>query len=181
MLTHILIVGQTLSGKSQLARRLCGRIRAQGKSIIVYDPTLPAGGPRIAGWPGLVCTDWAHLERVFWASRGCFVVIDEALDAFSTHKLEARAMLTRGRHIDPASGGGGHCVCLVSQRHRLLDKTARDQCSSLFAFTVNPKDAQDLADDWNCPELLRLPQTPPLIYCHVRRHSPARWGRLSFS
>lgn len=88
-------------------------------------------------------------------------------------------MLTRGRHVDPATGGGGHAVCIIAQRHRLLDKTARDQATTLFAFVVDPVDSKALAEDWNCPTLADCHALRPLTYYHVERHQAATLGRVA--
>lgn len=81
--------------------------------------------------------------------------------------------MQRGRH-------NGHVIALVAQRHKRLDKTAREQCSELFAFVVDRDDAADLAIDWNDDALLKLPHLRPLEYIHKRRHRPATFARVSF-
>lgn len=179
-LTHLLIVGQTLSGKTAYARRLvAGSTRIKS---LVYDPTTYQTGQGVAGWASnaFVLNTWEAFHQAATRSRGCLLVIDEAASVSMEHRDDLRVLLTRGRHINPATGGGGHVVAMLSQRHRVIDKTCRDQCSALVAFNVNAKDAQDLAEDWNCPALHRLPQLPPLHYLSLTRHERPRAGILTF-
>lgn len=147
--------------------------------MLVYDPIAPTCGQNVAGWRGLVLNDWERFSRSFWASRGCFVVIDEAAEVSQVDRPGLRRMLTRGRHVDPASGGGGHCVMLLSQRHLLLDRSARAQCSTLFAFQVGQKDADDLAEEWSCPELrTAVPALPQYHYIHLERYGRPKRGTV---
>ncbi|MCC7409715.1 MAG: hypothetical protein IT442_16740 [Phycisphaeraceae bacterium] len=107
--------------------------------------------------------------------------IDEAAGIFEgPHQKDARTMLTRGRHIDPKTGGGGHCVWLISQRYVGFDKTAREQCSLAYVFHVGASDADDLADWWGAPVVAKAARLPKLHYLHVNSLGQAKAGRLTF-
>jgi hypothetical protein len=152
-----------------LARQLARSVRGS-KGVIVYDPTAPASGPNAAGWcADYVANGWESFKRLFWRSRHCFVVMDEAADVFERDRYEARSMLRRGRHVDPATGGGGHVVALISQRYVGLDKTAREQCSRIYAFNQSPTDAKLLAEDYNSPDLLGVSVLPKFNYLKADR------------
>ena len=142
-------------------------MRTSNRGVLVFDPLASSQGMNIDGWSGLVFTDWAAFLRHFWASRGCMVFIDEAGDVFNDHKEEARPMLTRGRHVDPTTNGGGHTVALISQRWLQLDKTARNQVSILFGFRSNIDDAIELSRQFACPDLRDLANFELLHYMHV--------------
>lgn len=163
-----------MTGKTSIAKRLASATT----NTLVYDPLAPGSAWNVAGWSGLVFNDFDLFEAAFWRSRGCFVVIDEAADVFAEKKNQARPMLTRGRHV--INGGGGHVCMLIAQRHRDLNKSARDQCSGLFAFCVDRYDAEDLAADWNCDALKELPNLPPLHYVHLVRHREPTRGVVQF-
>ena len=119
----------------------------------------------------MVYNDFEHFEMVFWKSRGCFVIIDEAGEVFDEHRQQARRMITRGRH-------NGHVVMLIAQRFTLLDKTARDQASQIYTFTVDPDDAKEMARRWNCPELATAHQLPQFHYIQLSRHGQPTRGRV---
>lgn len=170
MLTHQLIIGQTLSGKTTIAKQLSTKLRGLSIPVLVHDPTSFAQGPSKNGWNAdFVFNNFADFREAFWRSTGCYVVIDEASDIFDNERNEARRMLQQGRHR-------GHVCALIAQRHKRLDKTAREQCSELYAFVVDREDAADLAMDWNDDALLSLPDMPPLHYIQKRRHEPSVRG-----
>lgn len=165
-----------MTGKTQTAKRLVSNTRL---NCLVYDPTAPRTGWGQPGWDGaFTCNEFEPFEAAFWKSRGCLVVIDEAADVFRDYRSRARPMLTRGRHV--IDGGGGHVCMILAQRHRDLDKSARDQCSALFAFQVDRDDSEDLANDWNCDALRGLYKLPPLHYVHLVRHGQPTRGVLTF-
>ena len=112
-------------------------------------------------------------------SRHCFVTIDEAPDVFEQDRNEARMMLRRGRHVDPATGGGGHCIALIGVRYTQLDKTARDQCSRIYAFNQSPDDAKLLRSDYNAPGLLGVTELPKLHYIVADKMGGVKRGVVS--
>lgn len=126
-----------------------------------------------------MANDWQTFKGVFWASRFCFVVVDEAADVFELERHEARRMLRRGRHVDPATGGGGHVVALIAQRYVDLDKTARSQCTRLYAFNQSPSDGKLLAEDWNAPELSEVYRLPKLQYMTTDRMGAVSSGQVA--
>ena len=164
---HIAFQGITGSGKTVMAKRLSTATKTANREVLVYDPLASAEGQNVDGWAGHVFTDWDRFHRTFWASRGCLVFIDEAGDVFADHKDQARPMLTRGRHVDPKTGGGGHTVALISQRWYQLDKTARNQISVLFGFRSNIDDAIELSRQFACDDLKDLAQLPLLHYMNA--------------
>ncbi|OHB80713.1 MAG: hypothetical protein A2V98_04865 [Planctomycetes bacterium RBG_16_64_12] len=161
----------TRTGKTHLAKALVSAITKTGRGVIVYDPTLVGDGRDLDGWSGLVYSDWQRFGTSFWRSRGCFVVIDEAPDAFRDHRSEAIKMILRGRHR-------GHTCAMIAQRHILMDKSARNQASQLFAFRVNPDDSEALAMDWNCAELRGCHQLRPRWYYRLAMHGTPRLEKL---
>lgn len=128
-----------------------------------------------------MCTKWEDFHYTFWHSRSCLAVIDEALTTFKSHP-EAAAMLTGGRHIgggDNPGPGGGHVCMIIGQRHIGMDVTARVQCSDVWTFNVNRRDAELLAEDFNCPALAMAPQLRQFHYLHAARFRPPVLGVLA--
>lgn len=155
----------TESGKSLWAKALSLSTSKRGIEAIIFDPRADRGGRNVEGWTGHVYTDFARFSGVFWASSGCLAIIDEAFDVYSEAdtKKDAIKMLTRGRHR-------GHCVVLLAQRWKLLNKTARDQCSRLVCFTVNREDAAELSLDFNCDCLADAHRQPKLHFVSLELH-----------
>jgi hypothetical protein len=169
----------TGSGKTLLARRLAREAKSRSRKVIVYDPTAQNTGPNAAGWQAdYVERDWQAYKALFWQNKHCLAVIDEAIDVFEKDRAEATRMMRRGRHIDAETGGGGHVCCLVGQRWTRLENTARDQCSILYAFQQSPKDAERLAEDWNCALLQHVAELPNLHYLRTDRDGQTARGRV---
>lgn len=188
-ITHQYICGDTLTGKSTVAKRQAAAVVRSGRGVIVHDPTAPVEGWGGGGWPkgAWVCQGFESFNRVFWRSRACLAIIDEAGEVFGEkHKFDGRLWLTRGRHHNPLTGGGLHTCLLITQRHVMVDKTARLQCSVLYAFASGVDDAEHLASDWRCPALadarspFYLAALKPLHYVYLRRHGSPMLGRISF-
>lgn len=173
-LRHVLIVGQTQTGKSLTAKRIAGALTSSGIQVLVYDPTSLTAGPNLHGWSAAwVDNDFERFAGqpagIFWRSSGCLVVIDEASEACDRHAFEIRAMMLRGRHLQ-------HALCVVGQRAMRIDKTVREQCNELYAFNLGPKDAAELAEDWNCETLATCYELKPLEYIHLIRHGAPTGG-----
>ena len=148
--------------------------------MIVYDPTAPVSGPNAAGWCAeYVCNGWEKFKQIFWRSRHCLAIIDEAADIFEQDRNEGRQMLRRGRHVDPVTGGGGHVVALIAQRYVGLDKTAREQCSRIYAFNQSPSDARLIAEDYNFTALLDVVTLPKFNYLLADKMGDVRRGVVS--
>lgn len=158
-MTHVLILGMTLSGKSTLAKKMAERY-TEKNGVLVYDPL---GDPT---WPlgeGDVRTsDPDEFLEIFWASRGCAVFIDEAGDVAGQHDKDFQKTATRGRHW-------GHRCHYLSQRGTMINRTIRDQCSQLFLFATALEDCKVHAKEWNRAELLDASKLRQGEYFHVSR------------
>ena len=138
---HQLLVGQTLSGKTTLARQLAGIYKQAGFGVLVLDVL---NDPR---WPCDFRTDDAdEFLDVVWSSRRCMVFIDEAGDSVGRYNEAMNKTATRGRHW-------GHVMHYCTQRITSLAPLVRDQCTGLFCFASGKKAGVLLAEEWNHPEL----------------------------
>lgn len=163
---HSLILGQTESGKTTLAKRMCQAYGAAGVKRIVLDPL---NDPE---WQAdFRTTDPDAFLEVFWASESCAAFIDEAGDAVGRYDLVMQKTATKGRHW-------GHNVHYVCQRGTQLAQTVRDQCSHLFLFCTSLKDCKIHADEWNRPELIQAAQFKAGEYFHVTRFGVVQRGNI---
>lgn len=164
---HALILGQTLSGKSTLAKRLASSYKSRGVSVIVHDPV---GDPE---W--LADFRTANAEeffRVYKDSRQCAVFFDEAGETCTEYRSEITKTATRGRHR-------GHRNHYIAQRGTLILPTIRDQCSELFLFNTGMEDSKVHSAEWNAPEIKTdAPFLETGEYFHKSRMSKLERGHL---
>lgn len=161
-MAHVLLFGQTLSGKTTLAKtKLVPAYKQNGVGVIVLDPM---GDP---GWNADFQTDSVdEFLRVVWESRQCAIFIDEAGESAGRFDAEMIKVATKGRHW-------GHRAHFLSQRGAQISATIRDQCSTLFLFTTSANDCKIHANEWN-NDILRQGNTLQQgEYFHVTRFKPA--------
>lgn len=165
-MAHSLILGQTESGKTTLAKRLSKQFTAAGKNVLVLDPM---NDPE---WTAAFRTsDNAKFLEVFWANRSCYVFIDESGDAVGRYDELMQQTATKGRHW-------GHSCFYLSQRGAQLNATVRAQCRHLFLFTSSVADCKILANEYNSPDLLTATALPQGHYMHKARFGPVERGKL---
>jgi energy-coupling factor transporter ATP-binding protein EcfA2 len=166
-MAHILILGQTLSGKTTLAKRLAQSYKSQGVAVLVHDPV---GDPE---WPADLRTANAEdFFRVYNDSRRCAVFFDEAGETCEEFRHEITKTATRGRHR-------GHRNHYIAQRGTLILRTIRDQCSGLFLFNTGLEDCKIHASEWNAPD---IKEDGPFLetgeYFHKQRMGQLQRGHL---
>lgn len=135
---HVLIVGQSTSGKSNLAKYFA----SQQENVVVYDPLKSAGWPEHA----LKFSDPEKFLRAIVSIESSYVYIDEAMTLWEYDYKRANKILYNRRHQ-------GLLVYVIGQRATMILPHARNQCSKVFAFKQNLNDAQSLAGDYN-PEVI---------------------------
>lgn len=166
-MAHILILGQTLSGKSTLAKRLAQQYKSKGVGVIVHDPV---GDPE---WIADYRTANAEeFFRVYNDSRRCAVFFDEAGETCEEFRHEITKTATRGRHR-------GHRNHYIAQRGTLILRTVRDQCSTLFLFNTGLEDCKVHAAEWNAPTIKEYgPFLETGEYFHKQRMGELTRGHL---
>lgn len=132
---HVLIVGNSNSGKSWLARSLAARTDA---AAIVFDPTMARGWPTSAR---KFSDPEAFFDYVEHATNA-YVFIDEAATLWDYDEERADALVYRGRHR-------GLLIFLIAQRSRMVRPNARNQCSRVYAFRQQLDDAKVLAAEYH--------------------------------
>ncbi len=165
-MAHSLILGMTESGKTTLAKQIAVLAKRRKVGVIVLDPMHD---------PEWVCDfkteDQDEFLQVFWKSRQCVAIIDEAGESVGQFDKVMHKTATKGRHW-------GHSVYYVSQRGVLIARTVRDQCSHLWLFTTALEDSKIHANEWNQPELKTAPQLPQFEFFHVTRFGELERGQL---
>lgn len=168
-MAHSLILGQTESGKTTLAKRLAHLMHKQGENIIVLDPINDPEWP--TGDRTFRTHDPEQFLQVFWQSRQCHVFVDEAGDMVGRFDETMQKTATSGRHW-------GHSCYYISQRGAMVSITVRTQCRHLFLFSSGIKDCKILADEYNCPQLLQAVDFPAGRYFHKAKFKPVEMGDL---
>ena len=166
-MAHVLILGQTLSGKTTLAKRLAQHYKQSGVAVLVHDPV---GDPEWAA--DFRTANAEEFFRVYNDSRRCAAFFDEAGETCEEFRHEITKTATRGRHR-------GHRNHYIAQRGTLILRTIRDQCSELFLFNTGLEDCKIHAAEWNAPE---IKEKGPFLetgeYFHKQRMGQLQRGHL---
>lgn len=157
-MSHCLIIGQTESGKSTLARKLAVEYGSRGIPSLIYDPIGEDA--------------WKHLGETHSDMEGYIakaksvqrhaLFIDEAAIAYQENGRKMDILATTIRQW----GHRSHFIC---QRFVGISPTMRNQCTFLYAFNISVKDGKDLADDWNEPQLMECHKLRKGEYIALRR------------
>jgi hypothetical protein len=154
-MSHTLIVGATLTGKTSLAKKFAEtRIKSRAHVPNFRQVALDPLGSQ---WPEgvAVVDDWAELMLEIEIMReneevAC-IYIDEANTQFSHGDREKLWLMLRGRHF-------GHDLTVITQYPTLLSPAARGQCGNLHVFQIGKQSARMLAEDYACDDILRAPE-----------------------
>lgn len=166
---HCITIGQTESGKSILNKRLSAWYKSKGVGVVVLDVM------RDPGWTCDFLTDDADefLEFVKDPERclQCALFIDEAGASLDRYAESFSWLTTQSRHH-------GHVCHLITQRAQQISPTVRNQCSTLYIFNVNGKDAKIYAEDFNSPLALEAPSLPQGHCIKIQRFKPPQRLRM---
>lgn len=164
---HTLILGMTQTGKTSYARAYVAQHAKRGGQSLVYDPIDPAQ------WENSHATsDIGKFLDLYWKSKNCLCVIDEALSVGGVHDKDVIETATRGRHR-------GHQNLYLAQRPKGLSPTIRDQCGVLVCFRIGYRDAYELGNDWT-RSVERAADLPLKEFFIVGRDGKIRKYKLNF-
>ena len=139
-MSHVMILGQTMSGKTTLAKKLAKSYFENGIGVLVYDPFQ-------SDWIcNYISSNPSEFFNTYSQSDFCAVFIDESGDLCNTHPNFMIRTATRGRHR-------GHRNHYVAQRGVLIKRTIRDQCNMLFLFNTALEDSKTHSNEWNDLEI----------------------------
>lgn len=167
-MAHKLIVGQTLSGKSTLAKAFAADAVKRGIVPVVYDPTL-------SEWPTeFVTDDFAEfVEFIHTLHADGFrmvAIVDEADTVMSMADRGNWWLFTRGRHY-------GLEAIAITQRPKLVAPTVRGNCADAFIFHLGKNDASELADDISADGASAAPTLRQGEFFHVGWENGERFCR----
>lgn len=156
---HSLIIGQTESGKSTLAKVFARKLADNGKKVAVLDPLFDPD------WKADFRTDdIEEMTAYLRANRSVYVFVDESGAYFNDGNDTTYSWLaTRSRHY-------GHSVFFIAQRAIQIPKTMRDQCSRLYLFTSSRSDGKIHSEEWNKDTLESCNTLPKLMFYQCDRY-----------
>lgn len=149
-MSHKLIVGQTLSGKSTLARSMANAAIREGLVVVVYDPTLSPD------WGTDLVTDdeeyfFQMLEIVHAEGHSALVIVDEADTLLSMAHRHNWWLFMRGRHF-------GFELVAVTQRPTNIAPSVRGNAPELYVFQLGNSDATMLEQDYGAQGISAAPE-----------------------
>ena len=170
-LKHTITIGETESGKTVLNKRLAAYYRENGIKNCVLDPMMDPE------WPADFMTRdpvefLAFVKNPDKCLR-CALFVDETGMSLDKYAVEYQWLSTTSRHH-------GHACHFISQRAQQINATIRSQCSILYMFRVNYKDAKVYSEDFNFPDSIAR-QAPDLKqgeYFRIARFEPVSRFRL---
>ena len=168
-MSHSLILGQTESGKTALAKQLAAQYSRAGINVIVLDPI------NDPSWNAdFQTTDPEQFFEVYWKNQQCAAFFDESGELCKEYPAEMKKTATRGRHW-------GHSNLYIAQRAVLIPPTIRDQCNRMFLFASSLEDCKIHSAEWNQPALKEEgPKLAQLEYFSVQRMKPLKRGKVTF-
>jgi hypothetical protein len=144
-MSHSLIIGRTLSGKSALAKQIGSQLRIKGAEVLAYNPTLERGYARIDDF-GCIAAEYETddpdeliaeiVERYEKEKKKRILILDEA------HELPASLnwLTTKGRHY-------GLTILAISQRGAALNATFRTQIGVWYVFRCSGLDMKMVEEE----------------------------------
>lgn len=155
MSQRVLIIGVGESGKSGLARAL---IKLAHLPFYVRDPIL-------SQWEGaeLVTADMSEfMVRVEADPRPRIAVVDEAMEVLGVGDRQNHIVFTRWRH---------HAILpiAIAQRYTMIAPNLRVNATDLYLFESSKRDCEALADDYNCPDLIKAVDFNAGDFFHLRK------------
>lgn len=167
-MSHCLITGMTMSGKTTLARELSSQYRARGIKCAVLDPINDVKWRHVADY---VTDNESEFMDVVMSSESCAVFVDEAGEKIGQYGREFFTLATRARHL-------GHRSHFITQRPSQISPTVRDQCDRIYLFALNGDACKTLSKDWNKPDLMAGTELDKGEYITAPRFGPIRKGRI---
>ena len=134
---HVLIIGRSGSGKSNLAKCIA-RDAVGHEDLIVYDPTESKGWPEEA----VKYSDPEKFLSDVFNVQNAHVFVDECKTLWDHDEKRASQLVYRLRH-------NGLLFYLIAQRAMgMVPPNARNQCATLIAFRTSAKDSEVLAAEF---------------------------------
>lgn len=165
---HFLITGQTMSGKSTLAKRICRDFLKAGRRVLVLDPMADDEFRECSTWTTDSPTDFLRVASI---NTKCALVIDEGGQMIGRYNVEMERLATQFRHL-------GHNCFFLSQRPMQLPLTMRINTVGAFVFSVGASDADGLAKEYVCDEIRQATGFRAGQYIFKQRFAAPQFGRV---
>lgn len=157
---HMGTFGMTQSGKTTLVKELSRQMwLRQRRASLVLDINGENWGEHAK-----VFRDAEEFERVVWATRDYFVVVEEASTVIASDK-EKNPLFTRIRH-------NGHSLCVVGHHGSNLTPQMREQIHIIHLFRVSLKSAELWADHFAQDALLQAPSLGQFEFLRYELYGP---------
>lgn len=148
---HTLILGQSFTGKSALAKQLGTTLRSKKQIVLAFNPTKESGYTKKDDFD-CIAADFetdnpklfvAEIDRIIKTGlySKIFLIIDEAHEFFTRGDCEFSWIGTKGRHY-------GLHVIAITQRAAQINTTFRSQCSTIYTFRCNKTDMDFIKEEF---------------------------------
>lgn len=162
MEAHILVAGQTLSGKSFLAKTLARQYKKKGVKIAVLDPLAEPD------WEAdFQTTNQAELLEYLKKNRKHFVVIDEGGQSIGRYNKAMEWVTTTSRHW-------GHRCAIVTHSPKQIPTTIRSQCTTVYLFRVTPPNSKVMFEEYGAEEFKEAHTLPKYYFFRYKAFSPTK-------
>lgn len=167
--SHVLTVGQTMSGKTLANQALARNYKSHGIGVVVLDRMRDSAW--VADWMTGNVEEFMAFVRDPKRCLQCALFIDDSGGAMNKYMSDFDWLTTESRHH-------GHVTHIIAQRAQQVSLNIRSQCSKLMCFNVNPEDAKIYARDFNEPILMNAHKLPKGHFYKVERFQPTQLLRM---
>lgn len=143
---HHLIIGQTKSGKTELAKIMAeqwSRQKPIGDGLVMYIDLTGGDWPSLGGLAESIPDPDVAIDRLKKTLHQ-LVIVDESEQSLDKYEKQHNWLATYARHL-------GHSCVFLAQRPQQLSKTIRTQCESWWIFrTMSFDDSRTIYRDSGC-------------------------------
>jgi DNA helicase HerA-like ATPase len=159
---HILVAGQTLSGKTFLAKQLVANYKAKGVPVAVLDPL---ADPE---WNAdFETTNQAEFLDYAKENESHLLVIDEGGQSIGRYNQAMEWVATMSRHW-------GHRSVIITQSPKQIPTTVRGQCTTVYLFRVTPPNSKVMFEEYGAEEFKEAHKLPKYYFFKYTAFSPTK-------
>ncbi len=152
---HTLILGQTTTGKTTLAKIIAEQSDKSGRGPLVLDPLMSDWGKG-----AIVSHSSDELLESAKKTTNRVIVVDEALLALDKFDTGLNWLATTSRHL-------GHSAIFIGHRYKDVAPGLRSQVSQFFIFRSERDDAKELDNKFDAPILLTATRQPKWHFMRI--------------
>lgn len=173
-MTHRIIVGKTLSGKTTLAQVLAWKHHNRGESVFVMDAQGSQDWTCDRQFGRGEFQEYLYFLLDSGAHAGGAAFIDEAgLEESELRRIESNRLIIDARHR-------GLALYFIAHGIKQLPPIIRRNVTTLYAFQLSPDDAAEAARVWYEPgdPLLRTPRLKRFEFLKQTNFKGGQWFKL---